>query len=64
MGYPGYSSYTISRTIWNDFWLDDVRCNGNEDSVDSCRHSGWGNDNCAFSEGISLWCDAPGNVIL
>ena len=63
MGYPGYSSYTTSRTITNDFWLDDVRCNGGEASIISCSHRGWGNDNCGTSEGIFLRCDAPGNVI-
>ena len=30
MGYPGYSSYITSRTITNDFWLDDVRCSGGD----------------------------------
>ena len=63
MGYPDYSSYITSRTITNDFWLDDIICGGEEISIISCSHDGWGNDNCAFSEGIFLRCDAPGNVI-
>ena len=63
MGYPGYISHTTSRTITNDFWLDDVRCGGNEASMKSCRHSGWGSHNCRTNEGIFLRCNAPGNVI-
>ena len=60
MDYLGYSSYTTSRTITNDFWLDGARCSGNESSVESCRHSGWGNVDCASNEAIFLRCNAIG----
>ena len=62
MGYPSYTAYTTSGIVTNDFWLDNVKCSGNESSLESCRHDGWGYDNCASSEGIFLRCNAPGKL--
>lgn len=28
------------------FWLDDVDCSGEEESIDSCSHRPWGRNNC------------------
>lgn len=30
----------------NDFWLDDVKCTGDERSIALCSHREWGRHNC------------------
>lgn len=40
----------------DDFWLDDLNCNGNESSLAQCRHGGFGNENCGASEGVQVIC--------
>ncbi|KXJ07930.1 Scavenger receptor cysteine-rich type 1 protein M130 [Exaiptasia diaphana] len=37
-------------------WLDDVKCNGNESSLDQCKHRGWGLHNCGHIEDIGIIC--------
>jgi len=39
-------------------WLDDVRCNGTETSLDSCSHSPWGTNDCGHDDDISVSCNA------
>ncbi|XP_077426272.1 uncharacterized protein LOC144054820 [Vanacampus margaritifer] len=38
-------------------WLDDVRCYGNETSITSCRHLGFGKHNCVHREDASVICE-------
>ena len=38
------------------FFLDDVRCNGTETSIEDCQHSGWGAHNCHIHESVSVSC--------
>ncbi|MCR9203081.1 MAG: scavenger receptor cysteine-rich domain-containing protein [Halobacteriovoraceae bacterium] len=40
----------------DDFWLDDLGCNGQEATLSQCRHSGFGNENCGSSEGVQIIC--------
>ena len=63
MGFPGYISYTSSNTQ-NSFWLDNVRCKGNEVSISSCYNRGWGFDKCQLTEGILLKCKPSGIVCI
>ena len=37
-------------------WLDDVKCLGNELSIEDCPHNGWLNENCRHSEDASVIC--------
>ncbi|XP_033106180.1 deleted in malignant brain tumors 1 protein-like [Anneissia japonica] len=44
--------------------LDDVHCNGNEDSIIDCPHGGVGVHNCQHSEDASVVCSQNVNVRL
>jgi len=37
-------------------WLDDLRCQGHEATLDSCGHSGWGQHNCGHHEDVMVSC--------
>ena len=39
-----------------NIWLDNVQCVGNERSIEDCRHSGWGIENCGHHEDASVIC--------
>ncbi|CAB3993573.1 deleted in malignant brain tumors 1 -like [Paramuricea clavata] len=45
-------------------WLDDVACSGNELSLSSCPHNGWGNKNCGHSKDAGVECTSTGIVLL
>ena len=36
--------------------LDDVDCEGYENSIGECRHSGWNVHNCHHSEDVAIKC--------
>ncbi|XP_076455166.1 scavenger receptor cysteine-rich domain-containing protein DMBT1-like [Babylonia areolata] len=37
-------------------WMDDVRCLGNETSLDDCRHQPLGTSNCGHNEDVAISC--------
>ena len=38
-------------------WLHNVQCNGNEQSIFSCRHNGWGNvSTCSHDDDVGISC--------
>ncbi|XP_077490505.1 neurotrypsin-like [Amblyomma americanum] len=37
-------------------WLDDVSCSGRERSLEECRSSSWGHNDCAHSEDVAIAC--------
>jgi deleted-in-malignant-brain-tumors protein 1 len=38
------------------FWLDDVRCQGNETDIGECAHSVWGNHDCNYRNQAGVVC--------
>lgn len=55
------SSYT---TGTGQIWLDDVQCDGTEDSVWSCSHLTVGVHNCAHSEDAGVRCQTLSRSII
>ena len=48
-------------------WMDEVKCLGNETSLDQCRFDDWGKTNCNHKHDVSVTCeDTPtqGKVIV
>ena len=43
-------------------WLDDLKCNGSEQNLISCSHSGLGNENCGHGEDAGVECSSTGNI--
>ena len=37
-------------------WMDTVACVGNEETLGSCGHNGWGVHDCSHSEDVSIAC--------
>ncbi len=56
LGLSGALGYSTVTGPTDDFWLDDVTCNGTESSLDECSHGGWGYDNCTSGETQAVEC--------
>ena len=42
-----------------------VQCQGDEDSISDCQHSGWGQTKrCGYNDGASVICSSPSMKIL
>ena len=51
-----YLSNTPPGPAGGRVWLENVQCNGNEQSIFNCAHNGWGNTNCQHEEDIGIIC--------
>jgi len=38
-------------------WLDEVRCNCMDASIEQCRHNDWGINDCEHVEDVSVLCN-------
>ena len=59
----GYASATRASTRAEfgegrgEIWLDNVRCMGEEDTLDQCPNNGWADHNCQHSEDAGAVCE-------
>ena len=53
--YSSFKELNISR-----IWLDDVNCEGTEETLADCKHNDWGQMNCVHSEDVNIECSSPG----
>ncbi|CAB4028560.1 deleted in malignant brain tumors 1 -like isoform X1 [Paramuricea clavata] len=49
-----YSGHFITET--GPFWMDQVWCTGDESTLFSCRHWGWGNHQCYYNDAVGVEC--------
>ncbi|XP_062572436.1 deleted in malignant brain tumors 1 protein-like [Saccostrea cucullata] len=64
LGKPYSNAYALSRAYFGQgtgtIWLDDLKCRGNESSIDSCPHRPYGSNNCRHTEDVGVVCtDTP-----
>ncbi|CAI8044096.1 Scavenger receptor cysteine-rich type 1 protein M130, partial [Geodia barretti] len=61
LGFLGFGATLIRMGFFNAneprrYWLDDVKCNGDESSLFDCPHRGWGVHNCGRRERAGVNC--------
>ena len=59
LGYANASRATVRAEFGRgtgEIWLDDLRCTGDEDTLDQCPNNGWGDHNCRHYEDAGAVC--------
>ncbi|XP_050429551.1 uncharacterized protein LOC126838845 isoform X3 [Adelges cooleyi] len=59
LGYKGHAEFKKDAAFGpglGQIWLDQVRCLGNETSIEHCFHAKWGQHNCKHDEDVSVIC--------
>ena len=42
-----------------DIWMDNLNCNGDEESILDCPYEGWGIHDCSHYEDAGVECEIP-----
>lgn len=56
LGYPGYDSYEFAGEGVGQIWLDNVDCDGTEESIQDCPKNNIGIHNCGHHEDAGVQC--------
>ena len=67
LGYP-YAVRALPGYLVPDgtgqIWLDNVGCAGNEQSLSSCYHRGWGVHDCGHNDDAGVECSSTGIIVI
>ncbi|KAK3727157.1 hypothetical protein QZH41_015176 [Actinostola sp. cb2023] len=59
LGYLGAQNLlpkTTFRSGSGIIWLTNVSCSGSEESIDECKHPGWGQSTCSHKQDVGITC--------
>ena len=63
----GYRFAVMSKHLGIGFgpiWLNDVKCNGYEPSLDQCHNSGWDTNLCGHYEDVGIVCNTSKYILI
>lgn len=63
LNFPGAQSVVIGKDYGQapgPIWLDDIRCEGTENSLLSCAFKSWGVTDCTHKEDVGVICESEG----
>uniref|UniRef100_A0A8W8JKD5 SRCR domain-containing protein n=1 Tax=Magallana gigas TaxID=29159 RepID=A0A8W8JKD5_MAGGI len=67
LGFPWNTSEVYGHAVYGPgsgpIWLNSVKCEGSEISIDECQHRAWGTHDCKHGEDVSINCSPSDSLI-